>query len=504
MLNNIQNIQFTRPISFTGPLDGGLTNVLRTLDTNPMANAVGIDLFAMVAPRTYVDTRERNKYAGAETFFREFTGTLIVCLSAAYFAKGIAKISSKLIKPNIKINPNSWYSNDSLTYLQKAWQRSGKTSRFVGDVLDSISGRDGNIIKEFKNINFENLEFIEEKKWSKLSGDNPKFKNIHTKLRDKKSITDLVGELIDNKEISKKDFKKIMNILEVRLTNVLGADKITAELSGDKVSSTISNLLRDTVDFGRNIATNPQVNISDAVDKILKINKIKSIGALALSSSLGLTNQYINRKITEKRTGTKGFVGDSDYENQVENKKSSGDKSKTFLLQKIGASLGMVAMAIAVMKVKSPKDFVKKLEFTGPITGGNAIKTVYASTLIGRFLASDSKDELVETVTRDYLGFLNWLVFGGFAAKGVANLLDRKRQNLFNISKDGKGLKNWLNNISLKSHNEIAAKGSEFAKKNMWKLNLAHVAGLGYSTLALGFLLPKLNILINKSRNKNV
>ena len=280
MLNNIQNIQFTRPISFTGPLDGGLTNVLRTLDTNPMANAVGIDLFAMVAPRTYVDTRERNKYAGAETFFREFTGTLIVCLSAAYFAKGIAKISSKLIKPNIKINPNSWYSNDSLTYLQKAWQRSGKTSRFVGDVLDSISGRDGNIIKEFKNINFENLEFIEEKKWSKLSWDNPKFKNIHTKLRDKKSITDLVGELIDNKEISKKDFKKIMNILEVRLTNVLGADKITAELSGDKVSSTISNLLRDTVDFGRNIATNPQVNISDAVDKILKINKIKSIGAL--------------------------------------------------------------------------------------------------------------------------------------------------------------------------------------------------------------------------------
>ena len=83
-------------------------------------------------------------------------------------------------------------------------------------------------------------------------------------------------------------------------------------------------------------------------------------------------------------------------------------------------------------------------------------------------------------------------------------MLDRKRQNLFNISKDGKGLKNWLNNISLKSHNEIAAKGSEFAKKNMWKLNLAHVAGLGYSTLALGFLLPKLNILINKSRNKNV
>ena len=88
-------------------------------------------------------------------------------------------------------------------------------------------------------------------------------------------------------------------------------------------------------------------------------------------------------------------------------------------MEKVVASLGMAAMAIAVMKIKSPKDFLKKLEFTGPVTSGNAIKTVYASTLIGRFLASDNRDELVETTTRDYLGFLNWLVFGGFAAKGV-------------------------------------------------------------------------------------
>ena len=160
-------------------------------------------------------------------------------------------------------------------------------------------------------------------------------------------------------------------------------------------------------------------------------------------------------------------------------------------------------MAIGVMKVKSPKDFLKKLEFTGPVTSGNVIKTVYASTLIGRFLASDSKDELRETATRDYLGFLNWLVFGGFAAKGVANILDKERKNLFNISKEGKGVKHWLNDLSLKSHNEIAAQGKEFAKKNMWKMNVAHVAGLAYSTLALGILLPKLNILITKHKYKN-
>ena len=84
-----------------------------------------------------------------------------------------------------------------------------------------------------------------------------------------------------------------------------------------------------------------------------------------------------------------------------------------------------------------------------------------------------------------------------------ANILDPKRENLFNISNNGKGIKNWLNNIAIKSHNEILAKGTKFAKNNMWKLNIAHIAGLAYSTLALGVLLPKLNIyLANHSPNK--
>ena len=37
----------------------------------------------------------------------------------------------------------------------------------------------------------------------------------------------------------------------------------------------------------------------------------------------------------------------------------------------------------------------------------------------------------------------------------------------------------------------------------MWKLNLAHVAGLAYSTLALGVLLPKLNIYLANHSSKN-
>jgi len=114
--NNVQ----TPGIASKGVLDGTITTALRTLDKNPMVNAVGIDLVAMVGPRTYVDTKERNKYAGAETFFREFTGTLTVCLSASYFAKWIAAWMNNVVAKKNKINPNSWFSNNSIEFLKEA------------------------------------------------------------------------------------------------------------------------------------------------------------------------------------------------------------------------------------------------------------------------------------------------------------------------------------------------------------------------------------------------
>ena len=73
--NDYTNKQRHYQPAFRGPMDGVLTSTLRTLDTNEMANAVLLDLGAMVAPRTYIDTKKRNANAGAETFFREVSGT---------------------------------------------------------------------------------------------------------------------------------------------------------------------------------------------------------------------------------------------------------------------------------------------------------------------------------------------------------------------------------------------------------------------------------------------
>ena len=56
--------------------------------------------------------------------------------------------------------------------------------------------------------------------------------------------------------------------------------------------------------------------------------------------------------------------------------------------------------------------------------------------------------------------------------------------------------------MSLKTHNEIASKGSAFAKKNMWKINLAQASGIAYSAITLGILLPMLNAKVTKMKAK--
>ena len=491
-VHNINNL------TFKGPLDGTLTQVLRACDTNEMVNAVGLDVGSMVIPRSYYDTKARNEFAGAETFFREISGTFINCISAGLFAQIISKIASKHVMKDIKTNPASWYSKDSLATLKEAWNKGGKTTEgYLNTVFENLSGRDGHKVNEFKNINWDKIEWNDEKIWDRFIWKNNKYKGIQHKLKTKEDFIKTVDEFIRDTDIAKDDKQEVLSIMDKRLTNALGAGRnVTVKIGENKIETSLWNVLRDTQDMARDIFNNPNINTEKAFQKIRKVNKIKSIGAIAGACILGLTNQFINRKITEKRTGKKGFVGDVDFTSENHEHK----KDKTLIFKKLGASAIMLGMVASVMRVKNFKEFAKKLEFTGPITSGNAIKTVYAANITGRFMAADNGTELRESMTRDYLGFLNWLVFGGFAAKGVANLLDKKGENLFNYSREGKGLKHWLNDMTLKTHNEVASKGKEYIKKNLWKLNVANISGIAYSAITLGILLPMLNAKITKRK----
>lgn len=488
--------------TFKGPLDGVIAQAVMASDI-PMVNATVLDIFSMVIPRTYVDTKKRNKDAGIETLFRELTGTFIVCLSSGIWAKGISNLYNKYKNPEVKINPNSWASNNSIDFLQKSWENGKNSECYARNVLSVLSGSDGKKTVFWKEIDWNNIEWFDDKKWNNFEWKNPKFKNIQNNLKTEDQIVKALSQIINDKNIDKKDAKQFLNILSQRITNASKVASVSVPIDPNRALSTsVENLLRDAYDLGKNVFTNKEINIDSAIGKLKNMNKVKTLGALSIAAGLGLTNQYINRKITKHRTGTDAFVGEVDYKNIKGNKKQETKSNPKLFGLKLLASGGIIALAATVMKIRNPKEFIKKLEFTSAITSGNAIKTVYTATLVGRFLAAKNETELRESATRDYLGFLNWLVFGGFVAKGTANLLDRGQDNLFNIEKQGNGLKHWLNEISLKTHTEIASKGTGFAGKNIWKLNLAKTAGFTYSVVALGILIPLLNIFVTKNKHK--
>lgn len=498
--NNAPQTQIKTP-NFRGPLDAPLTQGLAVLNTNPMLNASLVDVFAMGLPRTIVEYRERNKYAGFEMAFREFTGTFIACFSAGLFGQMINKTMSKRLQPEVKVNENSWASNNAIEVLNEI-NETDKNKSYSEKLFASLSGLNKNKEQEWKNVNWSKIEWYDKDSWNNINWENKEFEGIHKRMKSEKSIVETFDRLITDKNISKKDAKHLQEILAERVINVLGAENNVTVKSGDKsITSTVHNVLRDAIDMGKNVfSTNEADKI---ISKLKKLNKAKTLGALALSVVLALTNQAINRYITQKRTGSKEFVGNMNYESHLSEGKQV-DKKKNLNFNKILASAGFVAMLAKVMNIKNVKDFFKKLEFTGPTTSGNAIKTVYGALILGRFFASKDNTELRETVVRDYLGFLNWLVLGGFVAKGVGNLLDRDRKDLFNTSKEGKGVKHWLNDVSLKTHSEIVAQGGKDVKKNLRKLNIAHISGLAYSALMLGILLPKLNIAMTKHNQKGL
>ena len=474
-INSINN----NTLNFSSSM-GTLSKSLYTLSNNDMLNASFVDVFAMDTPRTIVETKNRGKQAGIEMGFREYTGTFIAEFSAAVFAIIASKFISKKLNPDVKVNSGSWITNNGLNVFSDIYNKSEKTPKsYVENILNSISGVVGNKTKNFVDI------------------DKTKTKPVIERLT----------SLITDKTIDKKASKKVLTGIQDEIINLLGADNsITIKSGKNEVTSNLTHALRDIVDSGKNIFfTKTKHAPSEIVQKLKRMNNLRIGIAIPLSMGLAITNQYLNRYLTKRRTGIDNFVGENGYENNVISKNEK-KKEKGLWLKKIISAGIFVLMLTKVMGIKKPLDIIKKLEFDGPATSGNAIKTIYGTLILGRIFASKDSTELRETNVRDYLGFLHWLVLGGFVAKGVGQAFDQKQENLFNISKHGKGIKHWLQNVSLKSQKEIIAQGGN-VKANLRKLNIAQISGITYSAVMLGVLLPKLNIWMTRNKynkKKNV
>lgn len=462
----------TPAVNFKGINLPPLSQSLYTLGNNDMLNASFIDVFAMDTPRTIVEFNNRGKQAGIEMLFREYTGTFIAEFSAIVFALAASKLFSKKYKSDVKINSNSWLTNNAIDTYSEIYNKSNKTlDGFLENTLNSLSGISGKKITKFSDVNPDKVKDIKEK----------------------------FVEIIKNPALDKKSRKLAVKNLEDNIIETLNADNnITVKNGVKSYSDNLSHIVRDIIDASQNVFFKEGANSKSIIGKLKTLNKSRIAIAIPLSMLLAITNQYLNRYLTKKRTGIDNFVGENGYEKNVQGKNET--KKEKGLWAKKALSAGVfLLMLSSVMGLKKPKDIINKLEFNGAATGGNAIKTIYGTLVLGRIFASKDSTELRETNVRDYLGFLSWLVLGGFVAKGVGQMLDPKKANLFNITKQGKGIKHWLRDISLKSQKEIIAQGGN-VKQNLRKLNIAQLSGIAYSAIMLGVLLPKLNIWMTKHK----
>ena len=294
-------------LSFNASM-GGLSNVLYTLSNNDMLNASFVDVFAMDTPRTVVEAKNRGKQAGIEMGFREYTGTFIAEFSAALFAVFVSKFISKKLKPEIKVNSSSWITNNGLYVFSKIYEKSNKTPKgYVKDIFDSMYGISGHKTVEFSKL----------KKEKSLS------------------IIEKLANLISNKSIKDKNLKKILSEIQDEIISLSGADNnITIKSGSSQVSSNLTHALRDIVDSGRNIFfTEIKQNSGRIISKLKSMNDLRIGIAIPLSMGLAITNQYLNRYLTKRRTGIDNFVGENGYDQHVADKNEK-KKEKGLWLKK--------------------------------------------------------------------------------------------------------------------------------------------------------------------------
>lgn len=489
-----------------------VTDTLRFLDTEKAIGATTVDVVSMVAPRSIIDT-VRKPDLGFETVFRE-SSTCLLHLAIGIFGVGAAKLLGNKFKKEYGVDASKLYANDDSIhtcahFFHKAVKNNASSQKdtveaYVKGIFSGVKGLDGKTWKPLYSENAENKEYNEVvKKMSKalLEGSDNYKMNKNDQEYILSQITQATGSRI-NLEIDLGNGKKIKTSGETILKDVYSLGK---SFMDEKVMSTMKNV------------DNPLD--SKFIKDLGKLTKGKTVLGLAMASLIAINLQRMNAWLTKRRTGQEGFVG-------VEGK--APDKSAGFFTMKTLTAGVMSALVLGSIAMGGKfRDIPKRLQFTSKIPHLDHFKVVYGVNLMGRIYASRDKNELRETGIRDFLGYTNWLIFGGIVTKVVANKLSGGK--LINYDGNGKKL-DWILNATVKSHDEIAepllkdkmykngvkqkyskvladktltGENIEKARKLISHLNIAHVSGIAYSMVVLGIGLPILNRYITEKKNKN-
>ena len=517
----LNNLQAKQNISKQQPAFKGLiNNGFKFLADEPVWGATIIDVGAMVLPRTWTDMKKRGINAGFETGFRESESSANNAFIGMYGVGASALIAGGINKAyDIKAN-KIFASDDAIQVFTSKWnQHKGNISSYVEDIVDNIEAYNPNskicnekgmvkIPQEHKKGIIEDLKFVAE-------GDRKSMPERFKQVADKLSVKMISAlgveegvELLHNEAGVKK------STISNTKTLIENFSSLTKALKSDKVAGKTGELLKDYKKFAKG----------------------RTILGMGIAALLAVGAQPLNIYLTKKRTGSDGFVG-------VEGR--SKDTSASFKTKKLLSTLGMIAITLGTLGAipKNPKNlkqipklFMEKNQYKGKNPTINQFKTIFGFAISSRLLTARDKDEHREVVTKDVLGYFNWLILGNIFNKAILHKFQNKdlkllkRKPLPNDASMFKRVKNFLG-AEIATHTEVIQKGLKkelgisslikadgtamkfkemynklpkngATKKSLRILNIAQFGGYIYSGVVLGWGIPNLNIHITNMKEK--
>ena len=526
-------VQFNQQQNYNPQFKSAIDTGLRYLATNQAVGANGVDLCSMVAPRTTIDFVQRGPAAGLETLRREIMGTVNdSCIGL--FGAGAGWLVAQSLNKKFGLNVNKIFT--------------------APETLNILAENKSQQIKENKS----QLDYI------KTTLENVKAYNPDSQTADKDGYTRISKEKIDEvakyldeslnenvnfNEWTKEKTSKSREVLMNKITESTGAQSeyILESLDKKTVSKTnLKSLLNDMFivsdsfnkdnvknAFAEQIKSGKAVKDNTFIKGLSKFMKTRSAMGFGIATAIGLSVQPINMYLTKLKTGSDGFVG-------VEGR--SKDNSAGFKAMKAVSSAAFFTMILSTLNMspikflKSPAKFMEKMSFNGKMPTINQLKGLYGLTIISRIFSTRDKDELRESLTKDFLGYVSWLILGDIVNKLVADGLDKSTMNYRADSKDAGVWKRTFNG-SLKTRDEILVETlanngisttktengkvlnkkfnemvkdldklpesiKKASKKRLRTLNIAQVAGYLTASLVLGLGIPNLNIYITNTLDK--
>ena len=507
-------------VSNTPAFKGFWNKSYKFLADEPVWGATIIDLTAMVAPRTWTDGKNRGFNAGFETGFRESESSANDAAVGLYGVAAGSLIAGAINKKyGVKVNKIFASTDASHVYTAKWDKNAGNMDNYIKDIVDNIEAFNPNSpkadAKGYVRIPDDHKQGIIEDLKTIANATPDKMNKVWKETKD-----NLAGKMLDalGVEDSLKLVHKEAGVEKATSSNakILMENfyHMTKAFKSNKVSSKTGEFLKDYHKFG---------NLRTAIG--ILIAGIFAVGA-----------QPLNVYLSKKRTGTDGFVG-------VEGRKK--DNSFGFKALKTATSLGMIGIMLATLgalpknpkKFKDiPKLFLEKNQYKGKNPTINQFKTVFGLAITSRLFTSRDKDEHREVVTKDVLGFFNWLMLGNVFNKLIIHKFQNKGANLLKREPLPKNANWWQKtvnflNSSIATHSEVAVKGLKKetgiksiikpngkamsfneifkalpkngqARKNLRLLNFAQLGGYIYSAVVLGFGIPHLNIYMTNMSDK--